>query len=98
MWRVFYDDGTIYGPDDGEPNEAPAWGVVATVSTEDELKVLTEGDDYYYWNPMDERWYGVDLIGLVDFLTHTGFLKIGRFVPQKQYLKILEKALEDVTG
>jgi hypothetical protein len=97
-WKVLYDDGSSFTDEDGSPNDAPAWGVVAAISTEDDIKALTEGDDYYYFNPLDDRWYGVDLVGLIDFLTHTGFLKIGRFVPIKQYQKILEQALADVSG
>jgi len=98
-WKVFYDDGTTFGPDDGRPNEAPAFGVIATVSTEQSgSKSLTEGDDYYFYHPLDERWFGVELVGLVDFLVHSGFLKLGRFIPQDRYLQIIKQALAEVKG
>lgn len=95
-WTVYFDDGKTFTPKDGTPADAPAFGVQAVVSTEtDGRKALTLGDDFYYWDPNYQRWFGVELTGLIDWLTRIGLVKLGRFIPQSQFEPILRLAAKE---
>jgi len=46
-WRIYYDDGSVYGNEDGPWGAAPQEGVLAVV-TNDGRVVQHAGADYYY--------------------------------------------------
>jgi hypothetical protein len=96
-WIIWYDDGSSFTSDDGEPHEAPRWGVqVIAAYSADHGRVLNHGKDFY-WRDGDE-WLGGDLVGLVDHLTRPGTTKIvlvGRGVPPAAFLRLLDAADRD---
>ena len=97
-FTVYYDDGTLFRDADGEPGQAPAWGVQAVCQDDGDDRVVVAGDDFYFYDPTQKRWFGVDLIGLVDVLTHGGFLKVGRFIAHSRYAEILSQATAEAEG
>lgn len=99
QWTVYYDDGKKYTNQELSPEEAPPWGIQAIVqkdSPDSDTIVITAGDDFYYYDYRDERWYGVELTGLIDFLVHDGWVKLGRFIPITRYNQIMEEAIDEV--
>lgn len=95
-WVVWYDDGSSFTDADGEPHEAPRWGVqVIAAYSADHGRVLNHGKDFY-WRDGDE-WLGGDIVGLIDYLTRPGnkIVLVGRSVPPAQFGRILEAANRD---
>jgi len=66
-WKIWYDDGSTFSSEDGNPEDAPIDGVQAI------LQWLHYGNyeiipssDYYWW--LDDRWVFGDITGLERFL------------------------------
>lgn len=99
-WTIYYDNGTTVTDTDMEPAYVPPFGIQAIVQHDSPEgdKVITAGDDFYYWDERHQRWFGVELTGLWDYLIHAGFLKMGRFIPAHQYTAIIEKARAEING
>lgn len=97
-WKIFYDTGNTVSSEDTEPAYVPPFGIQVIVQDDgpDGDKVMTAGDDFYYWDERYQRWFGVEITGLWDYLIHAGFLKMGRFIPAALYTEILEKAAEEL--
>ena len=77
-WKMFYGDGTTFSDQDGQPWAAPIANVqvIAQDHIESGRYMQVERDYYVYW-PDRERWVGVDLAGVMDFLVELGMLKWG---------------------
>lgn len=95
-WVIWYDDGNSFTNEDGEPHEAPRWGVLAVAArSKDHGRVIWHGKDYYVW---EAEWLGVDFIGLVDYLTRPGrekFALVGRGVRPARFHEIYNQAVAD---
>jgi hypothetical protein len=96
-WRIWYGDGTTFDSLDGSPKEAPARGVVCIAVADPDLY----GNGSYVHHLYDfyvlekERWKGVDLFGLYDFLLDSGLVKFGRMIPSGTYRQIIWDATHD---
>lgn len=68
-WKIFYGDGSTFSDQDGQPLDAPIANVqvIAQEHKESGRYMQTARDYYVYW-PGRERWVGVDLAGVLDFL------------------------------
>ena len=82
-WRIYYDDFSVFGNDFGEPEDAPAYGVLHIVFYDDSgTRLILSKFDYYYYK--NQQWWGSDLTGLLDQFTtfprECRALKIGRTV------------------
>ena len=68
-WRVYYADGSMFDDEMGEWSEAPARGVIAIVTPDpDHGKEIEHGKDFYLWWPNASKPWGVDAVGLWDYL------------------------------
>ena len=103
-WRIYYCDGSTFDSDQGEPAEAPAFGVLAIVqrdSTPEPANVgrfVRNGWDWYYWQPEAREWWAGDLFGLLDRLLHclpVGPVKQGRTTSQTVYRETMSRAHSD---
>ena len=98
-WRIYYTDGTTFDSTQGNPDDAPAFGVQVIVQLSDNgrLRDTLKGSDYYVYIPSG-FWTGMDFTGLLDRLTNrlpfSGFL-VGRWDPLDEYWDILRKAEKD---
>lgn len=98
-WTVYLDNGKRISNTDRIPKDVPPFGVQCIVQRDSpgsDMIVVTAGDDFYYYDYGDERWYGVELTGLVDKFTRQGDLKLGRFIPQEKYRNIMKEAIQEV--
>jgi len=94
-YKVYYADESTYT---GEPWNAPAFGVLVIVEKDpDHGRRLVSAKDYYVWDEKIERWWSVDLIGMVDYLGQPGRKRVlfGRTVPNEEWYRIMRLANED---
>ena len=98
-WRIYYDDDSTFDSTMGAPVDAPAFGVICIVNPHpDHGRVIMNGWDWYYYHSEEEGWWGADIHGLVDHLLHNlpfQALKQGRNAPDKDWQRILAKAIAD---
>jgi hypothetical protein len=94
-WRIYYSDGLTFDSSQGEPCEAPAWGVIVIAQSNDLVgRQLVHQKDYYWW---EDAWFGGNIIGLVDYLTRTecGIVRMGRTITNNQYRGLVQRAAEE---
>lgn len=96
QWIVWYDDGSSFTNLDGQPWDAPRWGVLCIAAeSKDHGRMIWHATDYYVW---DTEWISCDFTGLLDYLTRPGREKtvlIGRHVPPRIFYEVYEKANHD---
>lgn len=104
LWRIYYDDGSTFSSADGEPEDAPGWGVIAinTLREEREPPGCVYGYDYYVFDPTICEWIGVDLTGFLDRSTcpawrrRTRALLIGRTIGEIQFKQLIQRAASEL--
>lgn len=99
-WIIYYGDGSTFSSNDGTWLRAPVDNIQVIVQTNPEGGLMTcAGSDYYFMTMRDgdehPRWYGGDIIGLLEYLRTTGRVKFGLHISNGQYKKILERAKKD---
>ena len=98
-WRIYYSDGATFSSVDGEPTDAPAFGVICVVFPDADVgRIVMHGWDWYYYVPEDKNWWGSDIHGLLDRLLHGLPLvgvKQGRSVATPTYKSIFKTASLD---
>ena len=98
-WRVYYADGATFSSDDGDPPDAPGYGVQAVCQPEPDVGLETlHAFDYYIY--MRGQWRGLcGHDGLVDHLTahavEVDAVLAGRQVPRQDYQDVMRRALHD---
>ena len=71
IWRIYYTDGSTFDSDDGEPEDAPCWGIAAISQKDaDAGRCGVAGVDFYWWEIGDQFWSGGDLTGMSDHFGH----------------------------
>lgn len=108
MWKIWYEDGSVFTSRDGDPQDACPVGVVAIRQnlhcesghhTDEILKgeprILS--NDLYWWRPDVEEWIEGDLLGFLDQAKHCGaqYLKEGRCIPHDAWEKLWIKIAND---
>ena len=77
-WKIYYGDCSTFSDQDGRPEDAPVTNVQVIIQPHIESGHYTQVQrDYYVYWPDDERWVGVDLAGVMDFLAERGLLAWG---------------------
>ena len=95
-WKIFYSDGSTYSNDDGSPATAPPFDVQVIVQLDQTGGRYNQmGSDYYTWR--DNRWWGVDIMGLFDYLAHysPSVVKFGRTVDNETFQQMFRLAETD---
>lgn len=86
-WRIYYDDGTTFSNDDGLPEDAPGYGVLAI--TQDGEDEILASQDFYIYRSDYGCWIEVKTEGLIDHIVTAAHLvravKAGRTVPKSVY-------------
>lgn len=98
-WRIYYDDGATFDSDDGDPQDAPSFGVLCIVFPDAEVgRLVMQGWDWYFYHPTEENWWGCDIYGLLDRLLHNlpmVAVKQGRSAPTQVWRAVLKSATTD---
>lgn len=95
-WKIYLDDGSTFGDEDGTPLDAPGWGVQVIAQADPQVgRRLISQADYYIF--IDGNWVGLDDVGLIDYLANIlKIVKVGRQLPiRNDYRAILEQARTD---
>lgn len=98
LWRIYYGDGATYSNEDGEPQNAPAGGVMCIAwYDEDRRRRLAHNSDYYIYAG-EGRWYGCDAAGFWQYMAETGYkiVKLGRMIGDRAFREIMSKAMNDL--
>ena len=100
QWRIYYDDFSTFDSNNGEPEDAPAWGVICINQPDPKTNVMRMHRwDYYYWHRKYGQWWGSNLIGMVDqFATYPRdvvALKVGRNADNAVFQAITDMAIAD---
>ncbi len=94
-WAVVYDGGRVFTSDDGSPEDAPAFGVLAIMDRGPNWTppgaVLSQKD--YWVRAKWGGWIGYDLIGMVEHFAGLGLLKVGRTVSERDFMAAIETAI-----
>jgi hypothetical protein len=92
MYRVYYSNGVVYDSEDGgapHPRD-----VQVIVQDHPDVGWHTQsGYDYYVKR---DRWIGVDLFGLYDWLLDSGKVLFGRTVTRKEFDRVMTRAVKDM--
>ena len=90
-WKLYYSDGATFGSAEGSWQDAPIWGVQFLL-TEDRQhgRYVDFGHDFYVWWPGSEKPWGVDLIGLLDYLRATN--------DEQAHLRLCEIDFDELWG
>ena len=91
-WRIYYDNGSTFGSDDGPWAEAPLDGVACIVRVDGEGTEFICGGDHYLRFDDDGTIAAIDI---EPFLRSLGVVKFGRMTSNKRHEAIMRRARED---
>ena len=98
-WRIYYADGSTFSSDDGTPHEAPGLGALIIVQCDKATgRMIMQGWDFFYWVPSENQWWGSDMLGVLDRLTHrleVEALLWGRMVSRIEWGNTMKGAKDD---
>ena len=97
-WRIFYDDGSTFDSEAGEPHEAPSEGFICAIGyDESRQRYIMHGWDFYRWDPGSRQWWGMNLFGLLDALRRNSVYayKEGRTITKAEFQRIVQRAHAD---
>ena len=97
-WAVYYEDGSKFSSEDGEPFAAPAQGVMVVAQEKNGDYQLAHGMDYFYWEPERGGWATCDQFGAFDHLCRAKrqCLKFGRMLSDEEWAKLFQKIKTDL--
>lgn len=97
-WRIYYDDGSTFDASQGEPEDAPSYGVQIIAQASRYGRECLHLWDWYYWREDNEKWWGSDIFGVLDMLLHNQplrALKQGRNTNSANFEQLMHKAAHD---
>jgi hypothetical protein len=96
-WKIYYGDGAAYSSATGPAELAPKGNVQRIAYYDsDGRRHQCHDRDYYYQD--GQRWFGVDLSGLLQYLYEPGLKCVffGRTIPDENYRRIASLADNDL--
>ena len=93
MFLIYYGDGSVYKSTDSSGYESRDIQVIVQ-ENEDVGWYTVTGSDYYIWR--DNKWIGVDIFGLFDFLLDSKIVLFGRTIDGDEYEEICMRAIKDM--
>ncbi len=94
VWRIYYDDGSVFTDADGSPYDAPRTGVQAIAQPNETVGwyILTSADAFY-WEEEREGWNKADEYTKWDHLIRAKYplLVFGRMMATPDYKKLVDK-------
>ncbi len=91
-WLIVYHDTATFSDSDGDPWDAPGWGVTVIAQTNG-TNILKGGEGYYWWD--HDQWFSGDLMGLFQYLAEPGDGKavvFGKWIDRDQYYERQDQA------
>jgi hypothetical protein len=97
-WRIYYVDGSTFGSDEGEPQDAPGGGVAAIAQRDDDVGVqIHHQRDFYVYGEEFGGWAGMDVFGLTQYLMRPGckVVKLAEFMTTDGYNALINRLRDD---
>lgn len=97
-WLIYYDDGSVFGSEQGSPEDAPSLGFICAIGYDEAgRRYIMHGWDHYCWDKEAAQWWGMDIFGLIDRLTRNLVYayKQGRTVTRDSFQEIMQRAHEN---
>lgn len=97
-WKIFYDDGSTFSSDEGQPHDAPTEGFVCALGyNESGARYIMHGWDFYRFDRESDQWWGMNVYGLHDCLRRNNVYayKEGRTLTDKRFQEIMRNAHTD---
>lgn len=98
-WKIYYEDGQTFDSTQGEPEDAPSYGVVVIVQNDEDVgRLIMHLWDWFYWRDDYKQWWGADVYGLHDQLLANKpirAVKLGRNMHNREFGEIMERAAND---
>ena len=99
LWKIYYDDGTTFDSDQGQPHEAPAMGFILALGYDQAgTRHIMQGWDHYCFDRATQQWWGMDLFGVFDRLRFNKEIyayKEGRTISKIAWQDMLIRANND---
>lgn len=98
-WRIYYGDRSTFSNEDGAPQDAPAGNVqYIAYYDQDNRRKLCHQRDYYIFDLELKVWYGVDLVGLMQYLGEPGYkvVKFGRMMGDLYFRELSSWVMNDL--
>jgi hypothetical protein len=90
MWRIYYDNGSVFGAEDGSWDQAPAEGVICVVVQVGEAVTFYAGADFYWRFAEDGSIAATSDLG--PLLRTLGLVKFGRYTSNVNHERIMQRA------
>ena len=90
-WAIFYDDGSSFSSEDGEPHAAPTEGFICAVGYDErDMRYICQGKDFYCFDLLSGCWLELNKEGLLDRLRRNLLYayKEGRTVSRVEFADI----------
>lgn len=93
-WKIYYDNGQTYSPEDGRWEDAPADGVLFVVDKQGDVHHHSGAD--YYWKLQDGTVVATSDLG--PLLRSLGIVKFGRWTTHTNMERIRQRVVEEWKG
>jgi hypothetical protein len=101
-WKLWYEDGSTFSSDQGEPNDSPVSGLLAVGQPGVDYKDVVWNENFYIYRRDHGYWSGHDVFGLVDQVTHfapvIGCVRAGRDTANSTMKGVARAATIEVRG
>lgn len=97
-WKIYYVDGSTFSNQDGSPEDAPGWGVVAVIQEDDVTGVQVHHQhDFYCFAFEFGGWYALDYFGFAQYASRPGLkiVKLGDVMPTHKYRELMASLHDD---
>jgi hypothetical protein len=97
-WKIFYVDGSTFSNEDGNPEDASGFGVIAVVQEDEQVGVLVhQMKDFYCFDEAFGGWAAMDEFGLAQYIGKPGLkvIKLGEVMETAKYLEIIDSIRDD---
>ena len=96
-WRLYYEDGSTFDSDQGEPWESPELGICLVAQPGKDQDILATRD-YVIYRTDVERWMETDIAGLYDqLMTNVRYINCFRLTRQLPITAEFRELLRAVT-
>lgn len=92
-WRIYYDSGATFGPEDGAWEDAPLEGVLAVVERRGDKRTIHSGGDHYLRCADDGTIVATDDAATI--LRSLGYVKFGRYTSNVKMARLFERIRDE---
>lgn len=94
-WCIFYSNNSRFSHEDGDPANAPLYGVIAVVQEDQKPASVWHQSDFYWWRPDMGCWHSGDIHGFLRESAAYGatWVKQGETIHADHYAALMADAV-----